>query len=131
MHFPRTLAIMASLVFFTSGANAQNEEIPTLGGSEAIQAIIGSTIIFVDGPDHPKMIFVGSDHMFDGFSNGERSSGKWFEKDHLFCIEHESPCMIVTITGTEGFLQADGSGDSHMFRIEAGDRVGIFTTKDY
>src|SRR4051794_33746135 len=122
MRFPRILGMITGLVFLAFAAHAEDQEIPTLGGSEAIQAIIGSTITTVGGPDGPVSMYVGSDHTYDAVKKGEISSGEWFEQDHLFCIEHESPCSNVIVVGKMGYLN-DPSGHSVMFTIEAGNQV--------
>ncbi len=130
MSFPRTLGMVAGLVFVASAANAQDKEIPTLEGSEAIQAIIGSTITTAGGPDGPVSMYVGSDHTFDSIKKGEISSGEWFEKNHLFCIKHESPCTRVLVDGTVGYLSDPSGKDPVMFTIKAGNQVDHSAAKD-
>lgn len=128
MDFRRTWGVIAGLVFVASVANAQ-DKIPTLAGSEAIRAIIGSTITTASGPDGPVSMYVGSDNTYDSIKKGEISSGKWFEKDHLFCVGHERPCMAVLVTGTIGYLSSDPRNPV-MFTIKSGNQVDDSAAKD-
>lgn len=125
MSLPRTLGVIVGLALVTSVANAKDEKIPTLGGSKAIRAIVGSTIIISPGPNGPSMIYVGRDHTFRVINKkGEISSGEWLEKNHLFCIKHENSCDTVTVTGTSGFLTGPSRTKPAMFKIKAGNQIG-------
>jgi len=123
MRFLGMLGVIASLVFLASGANAEDQNPPALDGSEAIQAIIGSTITVVGGPDGPVSMYIGSDHTFDGVKKGEISSGEWSEKDHMLCIKDESPCSEIIVFGSRTMGILNNSGNSLQFTIKAGNQV--------
>ena len=122
MHFLKALVTLASLVLLISGANAEDQR---LTGSEAIQAITGSTITVAGGPDGPVSMYIGDDHKFDSLEKGEIDVGKWFEKDQKFCIEHSryDTCFLIAVVGTQGHLRDDSREVSFPFTIEAGNQV--------
>lgn len=122
MPVPGILGVIASLVVLASGANAEDQDLTALGGSKAIQAIIGSTITLVGVPDGPVSMYVGSDQTYDYVKNGEISSEKWFEKNHLFCIKSWD-CSSIVVSGAQGYLIDVDSGNAISFTIEPGNHV--------
>jgi len=130
MHFLGTSAIsgiLASLVLLTSVASAEEQD-PVLKDSEAIQAITGSTITIVEDPYGPVAVYVGSDYTYEAVKNGKINSGKWFEKDHLFCAEPEIPCSGIVVSGAMGYL-IDYEGIPTSFTIKAGNQVDSSAAK--
>jgi hypothetical protein len=75
-------------------------------------------------------MYVGSDHTYDAIKKGEIGSGEWFEKDHLFCVKHESPCNMVIVTGTIGYLSDPSGKNPVMFTIKSGNQVDDSAAKD-
>ena len=130
MRYPRTSAIsviLATLALLTSGANAADQDSGQLKDSKAIQAVTGSTIVFADEQDIDgiTMIYIGNDHTFDALIKGEISSGEWFEKKDLLCLDYEKKCYAVSIDTVDGTLNylIDDDGAPTRFTIEAGNKV--------
>ncbi|WP_027062518.1 hypothetical protein [Mesorhizobium loti] len=111
---------IATLFVFVAAANAEDE---TLGGADAIKAIVGNTIIIAGLPTGTIVLFVGADHTIDGFKvrDKDRHSDTWSEKDKKFCLKEEPKCADVLVTGTIGIM--NWGDQPYQFSIDQGNTV--------
>jgi len=126
MRFISAFGIVASLAVSAASANAQSDIPPKLEGQKAIQAITGSTIVGY-GQHGRFVIFIAVDHSLDVLEKGKRETEQWSFKDNRFCILHQSPCLKLTVFGTQGIL--DTGGSVIPFNIEPGNQVDAYAAK--